>query len=127
MRVPLLAAGSVLALAIAGPSFARPETTNPGTYETVKVTLSEKATTLRPNYSARGVTAVFIITNRGTKTHTWIMGDTERGPGKTIGFSRTLKPGQQKTVVLFLDYRGRLPYFTPVAALKTLKGTFLIK
>ncbi len=124
----LVATGSATALAIASPGFGRPQTTNPGTYETVKVTLTEVSTTVRPNVSTRGVTAVFVITNRGKKTHTWVIGDTTRGPGKTIGFARTLRPGQQKTVVLFLDFRGRLPYFSPGAAQKAaMRGSFKIK
>jgi hypothetical protein len=124
----LVAAAAATGVVIVAPGFARPQTTNPGTYETVKVTITDSATTVRPNVSARGVTAVFIITNRGKKTHTWVIGDTTRGPGKTIGFSRTLKPEQQRTVVLFLDFRGRLPYYIPDASRKpTMRGAFIIK
>ena len=124
----LVATASATALAVVSSGFGHPQTTNPGTYETVKVTLTDVSMTVRPNVAARGVTAVFVITNRGKKTRTWVLGDTTRGAGKTIGFARTVRPDQQKTVVLFLDYRGRLPYVS-LGAAKTaaLKGSFRIK
>ena len=104
---------------------ARPQTTNAPAILTVKVTITDTGITVRPNSAVRGTNASFILTNRGTKTTKWILGDTTRGVGKKIGFASTLRPDQQKTVVMFLDFRGFLPYST-VGGAKPLKGRFVI-
>jgi hypothetical protein len=127
MRARLVvAAASASALVTAAPGFARPQTTNPGAFETVRVMLTDRSLTVSPSVSGRGVTGIFIITNRGTKTHTWVIGDTTRGPGKNIGFARTLRPGQQLTIVLFLNYRGVLRYYSPGIGKRALRGIFTI-
>jgi hypothetical protein len=109
----LLVAASALSLAVAAPALSRPQTTNPGAFETVKVVITDSSISVKPKFSGRGVTGIFVITNRGKKAHKWVIGDTTRGPGKNIGFARMLKPEQQQTIVLFLNYRGVLPYYSP--------------
>jgi hypothetical protein len=129
MRLRVLIAGAFASgLVVTAPAFSRPLTTNPGSYKTVKVTLRDGSITVEPRVAVRGETAIFIITNRGTKAHTWVIGDITRGLGKNIGFGRTVQPGQQTTVPLFLDYRGLLPYYSPKSAgsARALKGIFRI-
>jgi len=107
-RHRLVAVGALVALVLAAPVFARTQTTNSPAIFTAKVTLTDRSIAIRPNHAARGSYVTFIITNRGTKKHTFILGDVKRGPGKTTGFSRTLTPNKQLTVVLYMDYRGSL-------------------
>lgn len=107
-RGRLVAVGVLVALAVAAPVFARPQTTNSPAIFTAKVTLTDRSIAMHPNHAARGSYVTFIITNRGTKKHTFVLGDVKRGPGKTTGFSRTLTPNKQLTVVLYMDYRGVL-------------------
>jgi hypothetical protein len=102
-------------------------TTNSPAIFTAKVTMTDSSISMHPNHAARGSYVSFIITNRGRKAHTFLFGDVKRGPGHTTGFSRTLKPNQQRTVVLYLDYRGVLRYLlrTP-SGTNIAKGTFRI-
>ncbi len=126
----LLGAAFALSLVVAAPGFAGPHTTNAPPILTIKVTLTDHSITVRPNSAARGTNSIFILTNRGTKTRTWLLGDVARGPGKKIGFATILAPNQQKTIVMFLDYRGPLPYSsspTPGATKGVLRGTFTIR
>jgi hypothetical protein len=100
-----VAAASLAALLLfVGPALTRPETTNPAATIPIKVTITERAITMRPNAAVRGVAAEFIVTNRGKKAHTVRLRDV--GTGKRPGFTTTLRPDQQKIFVMFLDYRG---------------------
>ena len=91
---------------LAGPGLARVGTTNPAATVPVRVTVTDRGITMSPNSATRGVAAQFIITNRGTKTHKIFLKDV--GTGKRPSFTATLRPDQQKTFVMFLDYRGLL-------------------
>ncbi|MDX6485985.1 MAG: hypothetical protein QOF43_1138 [Gaiellaceae bacterium] len=124
-RRRLLVAATVLPLVLVASASALPRTTNAPAILTVKVTITDTSITVRPSQAARGTNASFILTNRGTKTKKWILGDATRGVGKKIGFASTLNPNQQKTIVMFLDYRGLLPY-SAAGGGKTLKGRFII-
>jgi hypothetical protein len=127
-RRRLVAISFLASLVIAAPGFARPETTNSPAIFTVKVTITDRSIAMRPNRAARGSTVTFILTNRGTKKHTFTLGDVKRGPGLSTGFARTLAPDHQLTVVLFLDYRGVLRYSlrSPGSATIAAKGAFTI-
>jgi hypothetical protein len=111
-----------LALVVVASGFARSGTTNSPAIFTAKVTLTDTSVAMHPNHAARGSTVTFIVTNRGRKKHTLVFGDVKRGPGHTTGFARTLAPNQQRTVVLYLDYRGVLRY-----VLRTPSGTNIVK
>jgi hypothetical protein len=111
-----------LALVIVASGVARPDTTNSPAIFTAKVTLTDRSVAMRPNHAARGSYVTFIITNRGRKKHTFVLGDVKRGPGQTTGFARTLAPNKQLTVVLYLDYRGVLRY-----VLRAPSGTSIAK
>ena len=102
-RLLLPASAALAALAIAGPAAS---TTNAPAIFTVKVTITDKGLTLSPNHAVRGSTCTFILTNRGKKTHTFVIGDVARGTGKGQGFAQVLRPNGQYTKVMFLDYRG---------------------
>jgi hypothetical protein len=98
---------------------------------TVRVTITDSAITMKPNVAERGSNAIFVITNQGKRTHTLQLGDVVRGVGKKIGFaSGPLAPNQQKTVVMFLDYRGVLPFTSAHTSDKGkvgMKGIFRIR
>jgi hypothetical protein len=111
-----------LALVIVASGFAHSDTTNSPAIFTAKVTLTDTSVAMRPNHAARGSYVTFIITNRGRKKHTFVLGDVKRGPGHTTGFARTLTPNKQLTVVLYLDYRGVLRY-----VLRSSSGTSIAK
>ena len=122
----LVAAACAVGLAMVGPGFARSHTTNAPAIFTVKVTITDSSLALRPNHAARGSTVTFILTNRGRKTHTFQIGDVKRGPGYGQGFAHTLKPDQQFTVVMYLDYRGVLKYYSRSGTTTIAKGAFRI-
>ena len=124
----LIAIAFLTALVVAAPGFAGHRTTNAPAILIVKVTITDKSITVRPNAAPRGTSATFVLTNRGTKTQKWVLGTTARGAGKTIGFASLLAPNQQKNVVMFLDYRGLLPYSASQPATgRVLKGSFKIR
>ena len=115
-------------LAVAAPGFARPDTTNAPAFLTIKVTITDTSVTVRPNTALRGTNATFILTNRGKTTQKWVIGNATRGVGKTSGFASVLAPDQQKNFVMYLDYRGQLPYsITHPGGTKVVKGSFTIR
>jgi hypothetical protein len=117
---------AAVALVVATPGMTRSQTTNAPAILTIKVTIGDSAITMRPSSAARGTNCIFVLTNRGKRTQRWVLGTPRRGQGKTIGFATNLTPDQQKTIVMFLDYRGLLPYSSSAAGGRVLKGTFRI-
>lgn len=106
-----------------------PQTTAPTVFVNVLVTITDKRITLSRHRANRGDEARFIIRNIGAKTHTFSLGSLEHGQGMQTGFSPTLKPKTQRTLLLFLDYRGTVPYKSALPhdrALPGMKGTFTI-
>ena len=84
---------------------------------------------MSPNVASRGGTARFILVNVGKKRHVFALGHQRRGSGSQSGFIKSLKPGEQSILILFLDFRGTLPYLgtLPADRLKpAMKGTFKI-
>ena len=126
-RAVLTGAALAAALAVAGSAGARSETTNAPAIFTAKVTIRDAGMTLAPNHAVRGSTITFIMTNRGKQTHTFVIGDATRGAGKGLGFRQVLKPNQQFTKVMFLDYRGVMPFFLRTGTKTVAHGTFTIK
>ena len=90
----------------------------------VKVTITDHSIALRPNHAARGSNATFILTNRGSKTHSFVLGNVKRGPGHTQGFGRTLKPNQQISIVMYLDFRGLIKYYNRTGSTPVATGSF---
>ena len=122
-RVILGASACAAALAIVGSAAA---TTNAPAIFTVKVTISEQKIAMSPAHAVRGSTVTFILTNRGKKTRTFVIGDAKRGAGRGQGFAQTLKPNQQFTKVMFLDYRGVMPFTLRAGSTVTARGSFKI-
>jgi hypothetical protein len=114
------------ALAAAGSAAGAPQTTNMPAIFTVKVTISDRGIAMTPNHAARGSTVTFILTNRGKKTHTFQIGDVQRGPGFGQGFRQTLKPNGQYTKVMYLDYRGAMKFVLRTGTVVAAKGSFKI-
>jgi uncharacterized cupredoxin-like copper-binding protein len=125
MKRPIFAAcAAAAALAAAGSAAA---TTNAPAIFTVKVTITDKGLTMSPSHAVRGSTVTFILTNRGKKTHTFVIGDVKRGAGKGQGFAQTLKPNGQYTKVMFLDYRGLMKFTLRSGRIAFAHGAFTIK
>ena len=71
----------------------------------------------------------FILVNTGKKPHTFVLGHERRGTGTQTGFTKSLKPHQQSILILFLDFRGSLPYRATLPADRSkpaMQGTFRI-
>jgi hypothetical protein len=121
------ACGAALCISLAGaaPGLARSHTTNAPAIFTVKVTLTDHKVAMSPNRAARGSTVTFILTNRGKKKHTFVFGTAKVG---SQGFTRTLAPNQQASVVMYLNFRGVLKYTlrVPKAASSIVRGGFRV-
>ena len=131
MKLSLFALAATLAvlLASAGQSFARPTTTAPPPIVTIKVMITDSKIAMIPKRAQRGVMAQFILINRGAKPHTFKLGHQRHGTGTQTGFTRALKPSEQSILIYFLDYRGKLPYLSPLPADRSkpgMKGIFTI-
>jgi hypothetical protein len=124
-----LTAGVAAALVPAAASPARPRTTAPPEVVAVKITISDTAVHMSPKRAQRGAVARFILVNVGKKPHTFALGHLRRGTGSQTGFTKSLRPNEQSILVLFLDYRGALPYRCTLPADRTrpgMRGIFTI-
>ena len=132
-RIFALAAVAAVALVPAahGTDSAGPDTTIPDVFVTIHVTLTDARISLDRRAAGRGDEVRFIVRNAGTKIHNFTLGGTQvKGTGRQTGFSTTLKPKQQKLNLLFLDYRGPVPYHSAVKADRSkpgMKGIFTIR
>jgi hypothetical protein len=121
--VAVAACAGLAALAFSGPAGS---TTNAPAIFTVKVTITDNGITMSPNHAVRGSTCTFILTNRGKKTHTFVIGDVTRGTGKGQGFQQVLRPNGQYTKVMFLDYRGVMKITLRTRTIVTARSAFKI-
>ena len=113
----VLAGALIIPGALTARADARPNTTVPDVFLPVHVTVTDSRISLDRKSAHRGDEVRFTIRNAGTKTHNFTLGtNTKRGIGSQVGFSTTLKPKQEKVFLLFLDYRGSLPYRSIVKA-----------
>ena len=129
MRSRLFVLSIVSALALAGAaqraqSSGTPQTTAPPPVVDVRVTITDALIRMSPKGAFRGDFARFILVNAGKKPHTFTFGGAKRGAGVQTGFRQALKPRQQKILLLFLDYRGRITYYD--RANPAMKGVFTI-
>jgi hypothetical protein len=76
----------------------------------------------------RGSNVQFNLRNVGKKTHVFTLGTAKRGVGQQTGFRQVVRPGQHKSLLVYLDYRGVLPYYgsTLGKSGKQRYGSFLI-
>jgi hypothetical protein len=124
-----IGAASTLALIPAAQSSARPLTTAPPQVVTVKITITDSAIRMVPRSAPRGDVGRFILVNSGKKRHVFSLGHQRRQTGSQTGFVKGLGPGEQSILILFLDYRGKIPYLgsLPEDRLKpAMQGTFVI-
>jgi hypothetical protein len=129
LRFLAVAAASVAVLVPAAQSSAQPETTAPPPVVTVKIKITDSRIVVTPKRAQRGVLARFILLNRGRKPHTFNLGHRKHGTATQTGFTKALKPGQQHISLIFLDYRGKVPYFGSLPADRSkpgMKGIFTI-
>jgi hypothetical protein len=115
VHLRLLAVTTLVAGTAVASSSARPLTTAPNLFVKVHVTLSDKKITVYPKRAPRGTDAQFIVRNVGKKVHTFTLGTQKRGQGIQTGFSRSVKPGRQLLLLLYLNYRGVLGYYSNTA------------
>ena len=128
-RLFALAAVSAVALVPAAESARQPQTTAPPPVSNIKVTITDAGVTLSPKRAQRGSMGRFILINKGKKPHTFVLGHERRGTGVQTGFKKSLQPSQQSVLILFLDFRGLIPYHAPLPADRNkpaMKGTFRI-
>ena len=130
-RILALSAGAALALATAAMAATNsPQTTAPPPVIDIRVTITDTAVKMSPKSGYRCDYARFSVVNSGKKPHTLTFGHQKRGAGVQTGFTAALRPSQQKILLLFLDYRGKVPYAGTLAADRAkpgMKGTFTIK
>jgi hypothetical protein len=119
----------VVALVPAAQAHARPQTTAPNVFFNIHVTLTNARIIVDKHRAPRGTYARFVIRNVGTRPLNFTLGRAKRGTGAQSGFSRTLKPRQRQILLLFLDYRGTIPYSSSLPADRAkpgMKGVFTI-
>jgi hypothetical protein len=106
-----------------------PATTAPTPVVNIKITLTDTVIRVSPKRAQRGTVARFLLTNVGRKPHKFTFGHLRHGSGTQTGFTRSLTPNQQSILLLFLDYRGAIPYQGTLPGDRTrpgMKGTFTI-
>jgi hypothetical protein len=130
-----VAAVLVAVLAVAGQAQAGgrlplvPRTTAPDLYVNVNVTMTNTAFILSTHAAPRGADARFVLHNTSNQPHNFALGKENYGTGVQTGFTATVKPGQTKILILFLDIRGSITYGPGLAADRNkagMKGTFQI-
>jgi hypothetical protein len=131
VKVLLVAFAATLAVVVAptARSAVQPRTTAPPEIVTIKITISDTRISMHPRVAPRGDIGRFILINVGKKPHTFALGNKKPGTGSQTGFTRSLKPGEQNILILFLDYRGVLPYLGTLPEDRKkpgMKGTFRI-
>jgi len=87
-----------------------PHTTAPDLYVNVRVTMTNQRFILSRDSGPRGADAKFELHNVSNKPHEFSIGSKKYQAGLQTGFSVTLKPGQHKVLILFLDIRGKVKY-----------------
>jgi hypothetical protein len=122
----LLLVTSLTALTLATGGSARPQTTNPGGYFTVRVVVTNRAVTITPNHARRGQIGVFLVSNRATIPRVFTLGDVSLTHHRGTGFAIKLARNQQKRVLLTLDYRGPLPAAIGTASKTKIVGAFIV-
>ena len=105
-------------------------TTAPDSYVNIHVTMTDTKFTLSRHSGPAGSDARFILRDVGKKAHAFQLGTAQHGTGFQSGFNTTVKPGQQKILILYLDYRGaKVPYFGSMASDRNkagMRGVFSI-
>jgi hypothetical protein len=120
--LPLAAVSAVAFVSVAHAtvrtqSSASPQTTDPTGIVTIQVKITDARIALSPSSTPRGYYARFVVHNVGTRIHNFTLGkQTARVTAVHSGFTQTVKPRQRKILLIYLDYRGKLPYYTRIKA-----------
>jgi hypothetical protein len=122
----LLLAVSLTFLGSATSGSARPQTTNPGGYVTVRVNVTNKGITVSPTHAPRGSTAIFLLSNRATTSRVLAVGDASLTHRRGTGFAVKLQKDQRKRILLYLTYRGVLPVSIGDAGKAKVLGLFRV-
>lgn len=122
----LLLVASLGFLGLTTDGSARPQTTAPGGYLTVRVTITDKGVTMTPNRARRGQTAIFLLSNDATTSRVFSIGDVTLTRHRGTGFAVKLARNQQKRVLMYLDYRGPLPSSIGNAGKTKVVGVFWV-
>jgi hypothetical protein len=128
MRSRILGCAAVL-VAVAAVAGQAQATTAPDLYVNVNVTMTNSRFILSVDTAPRGADARFVLHNVSNQPHNFALGNGPVGTGVQSGFSVTVKPGQQKILVLFLDNRGAVHYHGGLPADRNkpgMKGVFII-
>ena len=113
-------------LALVSSGSARPETTNPGAYLTVRVTVTNKGVTMSATRGRRGSTAIFLLSNQATSSRVLAVGDASLTHRRGTGFAVKLAKNERRRVLLYLTYRGPLPVTVGDAGKAKLLGVFRV-
>ena len=105
---------------------ARPQTTNPGGYFTVRVVVTNSSATISPNHARRGQIGIFLVSNHATIPRVFTLGDVSLTRHRGTGFAIRLARNQQKRVLLTLDYRGPLPAAVGSVSKTKVVGAFIV-
>jgi hypothetical protein len=105
----LVLVASVAFLGLAPAGSAHPQTTNPGGYVTVHVTVTDKGITMSETRGRRGSTAIFLLSNRSATPRVLAVGDASLTHVRGTGFAVRLGKNERKRILLYLTYRGLLP------------------
>ena len=122
----LLLAASLACLVLATDGSARPQTTTPGAYLTVRVSITNKGITMSPTHARRGQTAIFLLANRATTPHVFALGDVSLTHHRGTGFAVKLPRFGTKRVLLYLTYRGLLPAWSGSVGKTKVVGAFRV-
>ena len=122
----LLLAASAAFLGFAATGSAQLQTTNPGGYLTVHVTVTDKGITMSETRGRRGSTAIFLLSNRATSSRVLTVGDASLTHVRGTGFAVKLGKNERKRVLLYLTYRGVLPVAVGDAGKPKVQGVFRV-
>jgi hypothetical protein len=125
----LVAASAITLVPAAHGTAAAPRTTAPPPVVTIKIIITDSRIAMSPKRAQRGAMARFVLLNLGKQPHTFKLGHQRHGTGTQTGFTKPLKPGEQHVAIYYLDYRGKLPYFSAEKADRDkpgMKGVFTI-
>ena len=105
---------------------ARPQTTTPGEYQTVRVIVTDKAVTMSATRGRRGSTAIFLLYNHATTSRVVALGDASLSHLRGTGFAVKLAKNERKRVLVYLTYRGALPVSVGDARKAKVRGVFWV-
>lgn len=119
-------AASLVFLGLATAGSARSRTTAPGSYLTVRVSVTSKGISMSPTHARFGQTAIFLVSNRTAISRVFAVGDVSLTHHRGAGFVLKLGPHQQTRTLLYLTYRGVLPVWLGNGRKSKVEGAFRV-